>query len=118
MKKKNAITELSLDFAIRIIEYSEQLQLHRKFVISKQLLSSGTSIGANIREAQEAESRMDFIHKMKIAAKEASETEYWLTICDSISGYPPINELMIKLIEIRKILSRIIFTSKSNIEKK
>lgn len=54
----------------------------KKFVIAKQLLKSGTSIGANSVEAQNAESKADFIHKIKIAAKEADETQYWLLLCD------------------------------------
>ena len=75
--KENVIVDLSLEFALDIIEYSEMLEENRKFVIANQLLKSGTSIGANIREAQNAESKADFIHKLKIAAKEADETEYW-----------------------------------------
>ncbi len=76
MEKKNVILEKSFDFALKIIEFSELLENHKKYVISRQLLKSGTSIGANIREAQSAESKADFIHKLKIAAKEAEETEY------------------------------------------
>jgi four helix bundle protein len=56
----------------------------RKFIISNQLLKAGTSIGANIFEAQYAESRIDFIHKMKIAQKEANETLYWLILCENL----------------------------------
>ncbi|NTV06799.1 MAG: four helix bundle protein, partial [Chlorobiaceae bacterium] len=74
--KKNPIVELTLDFSLEIIEFAELLEENRKYVIAKQLLKSGTSIGANIREAQNAESKADFIHKLKIAAKEADETEY------------------------------------------
>jgi four helix bundle protein len=66
--KDNIIIKLTLEFALDIIEYSELLEEHRKYVIARQLLKSGTSIGANIREAQNAESKADFIHKMKIAA--------------------------------------------------
>ncbi len=80
-KRENIIVELSLEFALQIIQYTEKLEEKRKFVISKQLLKSGTSIGANINEAQNAESRADFIHKLKISAKEANETEYWLKLC-------------------------------------
>ena len=69
--KENLIVKLTLDFALEIIEYSELLEEKRKYVIARQLLKSGTSIGANTREAQNAESKVDFIHKMKIAAKGA-----------------------------------------------
>lgn len=75
---RNEILELSIEFSLRIIAYTEILESNRKFVVAKQLMKSGTSIGANIFEAQSAESRADFIHKFKIADKEAKETEYWL----------------------------------------
>jgi S23 ribosomal protein. len=61
--KENVILNLSLDFALDIIQYAELLEEKRKFVIAKQVLKSGTSIGANVREAQNAESKIDFIHK-------------------------------------------------------
>ena len=73
VKTGNEIVDVSFEFALLIIEYAELLESNRKFVIANQLLKSGTSIGANIREAQNAESKADFIHKMKIAAKEAEE---------------------------------------------
>jgi len=78
--------ELSFEFALQIIVYCELLEENRKFVIAHQLLKSGTSIGANIREVQNAESNSDFIHKLKIAAKEADETEYWLLLCQKSSN--------------------------------
>lgn len=81
MEKRNEILELSFDFALQLIDYCELLEEKRKYVIARQLLKSGTSVGANIREAQNAESNQDFIHKLKIAAKEADETEYWLLLC-------------------------------------
>jgi len=73
--KDNLIVKLSFEFALEIIEYSELLEEHKKYVISRQLLKSGTSIGANVREAQNEESKADFIHKMKIASKEADELQ-------------------------------------------
>ena len=84
--KTNAIVDLSFAFALDIIRFSELLQEHKKWVIANQILKSGTSIGANIREAQHAESKADFIHKMKIAAKEAMETDI---------GYCYVNSLKI-----------------------
>ncbi len=80
--KENVVVKLSFQFALKIIEFSEQLEQERKYVVARQLLKSGTSIGANIHEAQNAESKADFIHKMKIAAKEADETMYWILICE------------------------------------
>lgn len=76
MNSRNVIVEMSISFALEIIEYSEILEENGKFVIAKQLLRSGTSIGANIHEAQSAESKADFIHKFKISDKEVRETEY------------------------------------------
>ena len=78
---KNPVVDKSIEVALMVINYCEVLQAERKYVISRQLLKSGTSIGANIHEAQNAESKADFIHKMKIATKELEETKYWLILC-------------------------------------
>ena len=72
--------EKSFDFALRIIKLYKYLQNKKEFVLSKQLLRSGTAVGALVREAEHAESKADFIHKMAIALKEANETEYWLEL--------------------------------------
>ena len=81
MKTKNVIVEKSKTFAIRIIKlYKYLCDERREFVLSKQLLRSGTSIGANVKEAIRGQSRADFYAKMNIALKEASETEYWLEL--------------------------------------
>jgi four helix bundle protein len=93
--KDNPIIKLSFDFAIGIVAYCEVLEHKKKFVSAKQLLKSGTSIGANVMEAQNPESNSDFIHKMKIAAKEANESHYWL---------------------MQKVLNKIIGTSKRNMK--
>ncbi len=77
------------------------------------MLKSGTSIGANVREAQNAESKADFIHKMKIAAKETDETEFWLLICKLSNSYPINLDLIVKVNDLIKILSKIISSSKS-----
>ena len=87
----------------------------KKFVIAKQLLRSATSIGANVFEAQNAESKADFIHKMKIATKEASETLYWLILCERSEGYKFDNKLRNDLDSIVKILSKIISSAKGKI---
>ena len=90
----------------------EVLESNRKFVIANQLMKSGTSIGANVHEAQNAESRGDFIHKFKIAAKEIEETKYWLVLCKNSAGYPDCSHLEQRLSEIDKIVTKIISTSK------
>ncbi len=111
--KKNIIVEKSLNFALQIIEFCELLESIKKFIISNQLLKSGTSIGANVREAQNAESAVDFVHKLKIAAKEADETEYWLLLCQRSKNYPNCETLLLEIQEIIKILSKIISTTKA-----
>lgn len=113
--KANIIVDLSFQFSLKIIEFVEILEAKNKFIIAKQLLNSGTSIGANIYEAQNAESKADFIHKMKIAAKEADETKYWLLLCKHSKSYPIDENLLIDLETITKILSKIIGTTKRNI---
>ena len=77
----NVVEEKSFQFAIRIVRLYQYLRSKKKeFVLSKQLLRSGTSIGANVAEAQQAQSRADFLSKINIALKEAAETEYWLRL--------------------------------------
>ncbi len=114
MEKKNVILDKSFEFALAVIEFSELLDSQSKYVISRQLLKSGTSIGANVREAQGAESKADFIHKLKIAAKEAEETHYWLLLCKHSKSYPCNEALFPQLLEIQKLLSAIISSSKSH----
>lgn len=114
MEKKNIILDLSFRFALSIIEYCIVLNEKKHFVIAQQLLKSGTSIGANIREAQSAESKLDFIHKLKIAEKEAEETEYWLELCKFSKNFPDPASLLERLLEIKKILAKIIISSKIN----
>ena len=113
MEKRNEILELSFEFAVDIIEFSELLEEHKKYIVARQLLKSGTSVGANIRESQNCESSADFVHKLKIAAKEAEETEYWLLLCERAKKYPYDPILMTKLISIKKLLSSIITKMKN-----
>jgi four helix bundle protein len=79
----NPVREKSFSFALMIVSLCRELQADREYVISKQLMRSGTSIGANIEEAVSAESRKDFLHKMNLALKEARESHYWLRILDA-----------------------------------
>ena len=77
----NPIVEKSLDFAIRVVKLSRYLRTKKKeYVLSKQILKSGTSIGANIAEAQRGQTKADFVAKMSISLKEANETMYWLML--------------------------------------
>ena len=110
--KENVIIKLTFQFALEIVKYCEDLQSTKKFVIANQLLKSGTSIGANIREAQNAESKADFIHKFKIAAKEIEETTYWLELCKYSENYPNTDELIEQINNISRIVNKIIITSK------
>lgn len=96
--------------------YTEILYQQNRWILGNQLFKSGTSIGANIREAQHAESRVDFVHKMKIAAKEAEETMYWLLLCRHTSSAPHCEDLMQELEEIQRMLTSIIHTSKSRLK--
>lgn len=110
--EKNPILKLTIEFSLMAVDYCESLEAAKKFIIAKQLLKSATSIGANAIEAQNAESKADFIHKMKIAAKEADETQYWLTLCEHAVNYPDCNILFLKLEEIQKVLNKILGTAK------
>ena len=111
--KENIIATKTFEFALQIIEFSENIFEQKKFSLANQIFKSGTSIGANVREAQNAESKADFIHKMKIAAKEADETEYWLLICNNSNSHPTNLDIIEKVNELLKILSKIISSSKS-----
>ena len=78
---QNAVADKSFEFSVRIVNlYKYMLREHREYVLSKQLLRCGTSIGANVAEAQRGQSRADFAAKMNIALKEANETEYWIRL--------------------------------------
>ncbi|MBC8311059.1 MAG: four helix bundle protein [Candidatus Marinimicrobia bacterium] len=118
MKKKDTVREISYQFALKIIKLTQNLQIEKKeYIISKQLLKSGTSVGACIRESQFAESSADFIHKLAIALKEANESEYWLSLLID-SGYYSHGELesiVDKNISLIKMLTAIIKTKKKNL---
>jgi four helix bundle protein len=111
--KDNLIVDLTFKFALAVIDYCEKLENNKKYVLGKQLLKCGTSIGANVREAQNAESKADFIHKFKIAAKEADETEYWLILCKESANYPNPELILNELQSIIRIISKIISSSKA-----
>jgi four helix bundle protein len=112
-KNDNPILKLTFEFSLEVIKYVEILDEKKKYVIAKQLLRSATSVGANVREAQNAESKADFIHKMKIACKEADETLYWLELCNAADNYPTNKELEEKIFIIIQVLSKIVGSSKT-----
>jgi four helix bundle protein len=116
MKKDNVIKTKSFKFALRIVKLFKFLQENKEFVIAKQILRSGTCIGAMIHEAEHAESKADFVHKMAIAQKESSESSYWLELLKE-SKYitnDMFNSIFSDLEEIQKLLSSIIISSKTN----
>ena len=115
--KKNILRDKSFAFAVRIAKLYRYLAENKKeFVLSKQILRSGTSVGAMVRESEHAQSKADFIHKLSIAQKEINETIYWLELFQatnylSSQEFESINE---NAVEIIKLITTIIKTTKSN----
>ena len=113
--KNNIIKDKSFNFALRIVKLYKHLTKEKKeYVLSKQLLRSGTSIGAMVREAEQAESKADFIHKLSVALKEANESEYWIELLHQSEyidnlGFQSISS---DLKEILKLLTSIVKTAK------
>ena len=117
---QNVIKNKSFAFALRIVKaYQFLCEQKKEFVLSKQMMRSGTAIGAMVREAEQAESSADFIHKMAVALKEANETEYWIELLGQ-SGYMEeklANSLKNDLTEILKLLTSIIKSTTQNNKK-
>jgi four helix bundle protein len=113
--QEGPIVKKSLAFSIDIIRYCRVLVRKKEYDIARQLKRSGTSIGANVFEAQYAESKLDFIHKMKLASKEASETLYWLSLCERIPDFEVSQIMLSDIKEILAILSAIIITTKKRL---
>ncbi len=115
--KDGVIRDKTFRFAVRIVKLAKFLQDKKEFVLSKQILRSGTSIGAMIREAEHAESKVDFIHKFAIAQKESNETEYWLELLSETEFID--NKMYVSLkddiVEIQKIIASIIISSRKNL---
>jgi four helix bundle protein len=115
VKKENVILKKSFEFALNIIEVYRNLNAEKEFILSKQLLRSGTSIGANVNESISAVSRKDFLNKLSTSLKEARETKYWLLLLDkSKLTKQNFNNLLEDIEEIIKILSAITKTTKQN----
>jgi len=119
--RENIVKEKSLDFAVRIVKLAQYLSAEKKeFILSKQIMRSGTSVGAMVRESEHAESKADFIHKLSIAQKEINETLYWLELLMKTNyldqnKYSSINA---DAIEIIKLLTSIIVSARKNIKNK
>lgn len=114
---ENVLKVKSYDFALRIVKLYRHLSVKKKeFVLSKQILRSGTSIGANVAEANEAQSKADFIHKLSIAHKESFETEYWLCLLrdSEYLSIPQAESLLVGCRELQKLLTASLKTSKAN----
>lgn len=117
-ERKSVMKDKSFDFALKIIRIYKTLCKDKKeLVLSKQLLRSGTSVGANIREAQNAQSKADFIHKLSIAQKECDETVYWLELLHQSEylGKNEFEETHSYANEILKMLRSAIITTKKNL---
>jgi len=115
----NVVKEKSFAFAVRVVNLYKHLSSEKKeYVISKQLLRSGTAIGALVREAEQAESKPDFIHKMAIALKEANETEYWLDLLHETKYLEPaaFSSIQRDATELLKLLTSIIKSAKSSLK--
>jgi four helix bundle protein len=113
--ENNPLIKFSIEFSLAVIDYCSLLDEQKKYVISRQLLRSATSIGANAMEAQNPESKADFVHKIKLAAKEACETQYWLILCDNAGGYPRPEGVLGKLEVLNKIIGSILASAKKSI---
>ena len=119
VKTDNHIVVKSFDFSVRIVNLCKYLQAEKKeYILSKQLLRSGTSIGANVNESQAAQSTKDFIAKLSIASKEARETKYWIDLLTETDYLPKehrkVKELQNQNMELIKILTSIIKTTQEN----
>ena len=115
--KENIIEKKSFDFALEIIKLYQSLIKEKEFTISKQLLRSGTSIGANVQESISAQSKKDFISKMSLSLKEARETRYWLLLLKkSTLTSTDLCKILTSVDEIIKIIYSIINTTKNNLK--
>ena len=116
MMKENVIKDKSFKFSIRIVKLYQYLQNNKKeFVLSKQLLRSGTSVGAMVREAEHAETKADFKHKMGIAQKEINETIYWLELLRATDylEQDQFESINLDAVEIIKLITSILKTAKN-----
>ena len=114
--KSNLIVKLTFDFSSAVMLFCDKLYETQKFIIANQLLRAALSIGANVREAQNAESIADFVHKMKIACKEAEEAEFYLQLIEKAYSYDGSLLLLQNLASIHRVLNKIVSTSKRKVK--
>lgn len=112
--KPNLIVDKTFQYALKVLDYAEKLYAMKRFALADQIIRSGTSIGANVWEAQNAESKADFIHKMKIAAKEGDEQKFWMYLMKFSQHFPDPSEMVSDIEEIERILSAILSSSKKH----
>jgi four helix bundle protein len=113
--QRSAVRDKSFAFAVRVANAHKHISAtHREYVLSKQMLRSGTAIGALVREAEQAESRRDFLHKLRVALKEATETEYWLLLLRETGFLTPheFTSVHRDLLELLRLLTSIINTTR------
>tara|TARA_B110000285_G_scaffold125936_1_gene142017 strand:- start:4488 stop:4856 length:369 start_codon:yes stop_codon:yes gene_type:complete len=117
MSKQNPIQEKSFSFALTTVRICKELIKQNEYILSKQLMRSGTSVGANIREAQNAESKKDFIHKLSISQKECDESIYWIELLFHSKMITKQNYYLLhsQASVLLKMLKSIIITSKKNL---
>jgi four helix bundle protein len=116
--KESIVQKKSFDFSLKIISLYKKLQIEKEFIISKQLLRSGTSIGANVEEALAGQSKRDFTAKISITSKEGRETKYWLRLLkQSELTSIDVNSLILDIDELIRILTSIVKTSQQNLTK-
>ena len=118
--RENSLKQKSYAFALRVIKLYKHLSVkNAEYVLSKQVLRSGTSIGANVTEANRAQSKLDFVHKLSIALKEADETEYWLNLLRDSDYITPsqAEALLSDCAELQRMLIASIKTAKRNYQK-
>ena len=114
--RPNLIVDLTFEFSLKIIAFTEVLESKKKYNMANQLFRSGTSIGANVCEAQGSESKNDFKHKCKMSYKEAEETEYWLKLCQRADSYPFEQDMLNDIQSIKRILGKIISSTNKNLD--
>jgi four helix bundle protein len=115
--ENNIILQKTIEFSAAVIRVGEKLKDQKNFILANQFIRSGTAIGAMVHEAQSAESRLDFMHKLKIADKEANETLYWITLLERTE--PEFDkEVRPKLLDIRRLLGSIILTCRKRLNEK
>jgi len=116
--KENIVIEMTFQFSLKIISLYKILTEQKEFVISKQLLRCGTSIGANVEEANAAQTKKDFIAKMSIASKEARESRYWLNLLDKSQLIKQDYSVYLSDIDqIIRVLTKIVKTSQENLKR-